>query len=766
MDFSDQVVLVYLEEDNMQRAFFRIRPLLRRQGPLSAQQIAEYPDDGYLRIVPDKNEQHTFKERMRSLGTLCVLNLKNIPPEANKIRTNKNYSPARGETNQFIVYSDAVQAIPEKEFFEVVAEGSAQSAVTPQVYARVGGNIHGPVDRATGNDLPEAQQLPPDSPGIFAVTLPSGTEKLFYWPAVGQKEKPQDSDQPEQQTTQEAETSSPQPAVAAQPIAETRPSIDARPSASAQPAAETRLPDEMPPIADAPSFVLPQDAPEEKPKETAQAEPLTALEQIQQLDEKLNASVNRLDAPSTTFAPPVEAPRKLVGTPLYQTPVRRAYPQRSHNPLMETVENQRLNARYEAPGAQVTGAAEFKDVVNPVESFKRALAAVWRAPETQQQTVNACLSMPGLRELIAKTITVGGSDLTLAAMHAQLQDMEAERLMTLMQLERMKKDAQAARESAAKELTAAQQAQLEQLRQEKQRTQEALEQLNAEREKLLDDRDKVLDTMEEMADADDVIRLAPQKGETADVKQTISRVSACLAAQGFEAKQEDAVALLINYALADGGLMGISAPTNTDALDAARAFAHALGAASAVYQPDMDVHVYAGGDAPAFLIYPMPDCRLEEDAAYTGILLNIESEWEDQPGTDNSIYPCGFTALRAGAELPVPMPCCPAVQAAKLKGDLLACAAEPPAEAKKLLESLRAAFAAAGNPLSIRRYAMLYRFVSIAQTLMNGGIAAALDEGVLSYVVPQLRVTETDPAILRDMITSMPRTMRALAANA
>ena len=96
MDFSGKIVLSFIEEDNVQRAYFRIRPLLTGEGALTKQDIDALPDDGYLRIVPDKNEQHTFKDRMRSLGYLCVLDLKNIPPETIKIRNNKNYAPARG----------------------------------------------------------------------------------------------------------------------------------------------------------------------------------------------------------------------------------------------------------------------------------------------------------------------------------------------------------------------------------------------------------------------------------------------------------------------------------------------------------------------------------------------------------------------------------------------------------------------------------------------------------------------------------------------
>ena len=193
MNFQGKAVLVYLEEDNVTRAFFRIQPLLTEGASVAAEAVAAFPDDGFLRIVPDKNEQHTFKERMRGLCGLCLLDLRALPPEANKIRTNKNYAPARGENNQFIVYSDAVQAVPPQLVYEVISaeqgdkERIAQSS-TALCYLRSGGRIYGPVSRATALDQEGACQLAPDSDGIYAVTFPDGTERLYYWPH--REEKP------------------------------------------------------------------------------------------------------------------------------------------------------------------------------------------------------------------------------------------------------------------------------------------------------------------------------------------------------------------------------------------------------------------------------------------------------------------------------------------------------------------------------------------------------------------------------------------------
>ena len=177
MDFSGRIILSFVEEDNIQRAYFRVRPLLTEDGALTQADIDALPDEGYLRVVPDKNEQHTFKDRMREMGMLCVLDLYNLPSDAVKIRNNKNYSPQRGENNQFIVYSDAVQSIPQQLFYEVISAETGEKekisrAATPFCYLRSGGKIYGPVSRATGLEQEGAAPLAPDSEGIYAVTLP------------------------------------------------------------------------------------------------------------------------------------------------------------------------------------------------------------------------------------------------------------------------------------------------------------------------------------------------------------------------------------------------------------------------------------------------------------------------------------------------------------------------------------------------------------------------------------------------------------------
>lgn len=744
MDFFNQVVLVYLEEDNIQRAFFRVRPLLRRQGPLTPAQIAHFPDDGYLRIVPDKDEQHTFKERMRTMCGVCTLNLRDILPEANKIRTNKNYSPMRGENNQYIVYSDAVQPVPDDQFYEVVAPENVHDAVTPLVYTRVGGHINGPVVRETGEEAENAQKLPPDSTGLFSVMLPTGVEKLFYWPSTPEQVK---EDLAQAALEKEKEAAS---APAAAPLKEA-PAVQKPRIAPPKAQPESQLAPQPEPVKPVPQ-PAPQPAPQVK-------EQLTALDRIKKMDGNLTASTNRLDARSAPIAPVEQPQRKLTGTPLYQSVVRRSAPVRSHNPLMEAVENQRMGSRYEAPGAQVLGTAQMRSVPNPVEQFKQALISVWQVGEAQRQTVETLMSMSGMREMVAKFLSVGDKDLTLAAMQAQLEDLEAERLMTLMQLDKIKENAQAAREDAAKTLTAQQAQTLENLKAETKHVREALEQLKSEREGLLEERDKALDALEELDTAETVLRLAPQKGTLCAINETLSQLEMSLKAAGFELSHDDACALLIVFLLS-AGQFGLTCQVEADALDGARAFSHALGGVCGL-EKQGKVRVYGGGDAPCFVL--STGTTLEEENPYTLIVIDQECAIAQR---DFMLNPYPYFPLRSGDNLPMELPACAPIKTHMLRSEVLSKEGELPKEALTLLGALRGELAKAGCSLPLRLFAQLVHFVKISQTLMNGGIAAALDMGVMCYVLPYVRAANVDMSALREFCAGMPRTLEVLYKNA
>lgn len=113
-----------LEEDNPLKAYFRMKPLLvENDGKYELFEGREtYPEDGCIRIVPDKNESSHFKARMRRMGRYCVLDLRDHAGENDKIRPNKNYHGDDTEHNAHIVYSDVVREPADDMIFEIAEE--------------------------------------------------------------------------------------------------------------------------------------------------------------------------------------------------------------------------------------------------------------------------------------------------------------------------------------------------------------------------------------------------------------------------------------------------------------------------------------------------------------------------------------------------------------------------------------------------------------------------------------------------------------------
>lgn len=184
MDFSGRIFLAALEEDNEQRSLYRVRLLVDENGLVDPEELETLGDEGYLRIVPDRQEQYTFKERLRLLGPVCLVDLKHIGPDLMKVRQNKNYAPARGEHHQFVLYSDTVHPLHSQPVYEVVSNPNTAEPLTRGYYLRKGGNIQGPYDRETGELLDGLSCIAPDSDKLFAVELPDGREHMFFWPRV------------------------------------------------------------------------------------------------------------------------------------------------------------------------------------------------------------------------------------------------------------------------------------------------------------------------------------------------------------------------------------------------------------------------------------------------------------------------------------------------------------------------------------------------------------------------------------------------------
>ena len=142
------VTLSILEEDNSQRVIFRIFPLCTKDGYIFQDRKTSYPDFGSIRIIPDKREQSSFKERMRDIGSICCVQLYSEGKELTKIRQNRNYDPNQGECNQYAIYSDVICGFEKEAVLEVFQEDQDHTqALTETILLQRGMVLYGPVKR-------------------------------------------------------------------------------------------------------------------------------------------------------------------------------------------------------------------------------------------------------------------------------------------------------------------------------------------------------------------------------------------------------------------------------------------------------------------------------------------------------------------------------------------------------------------------------------------------------------------------------------------
>ncbi|MBQ8081912.1 MAG: hypothetical protein IJ240_08440 [Clostridia bacterium] len=665
MELGNQLVLCYLEEDNPQRGHFRVRPLLRADGPLTPGQIAEWKEDGYIRVVPDKNEQRSFKERMRKLGALCVLDLRESGESA-KIRPNRSFAPAKGEKNRFIVYSDAVRSVPEDAFFEVIPESRLSDAVTPRAYARVGGKIHGPVDPLTGRDQEGAQQLPPDHPRIFSVTLPSGSVKLFYWP---------------------------EQAAAAEP--------------------------------EAPQAELAAPSPEQ-----------TAIDQIRALNGEVMARVREENEPEQKPVKEIVIPDDA-GTPLFHAQVETDAPKRARNSLAKAVESSRKTARAaSAKPAAAPKSAENARQENGQGGWEEALREAWDRAEERAAVVERLLSLPGARQAVAQRLA-DVQDPALAALRAQLQEVEAERLMAVMNLDKAKADEEAFQKAMLEAATAQKRTRATKLDKEIKALEEQKSVLTSERAALIAERDQMAAELGKLGS--DYAREAV--GQEISVRDALDRLTQALKARGLEHDRNTAAALLVFWAAHQGQEMDIVAETAEDAEDALLALREALGAVLAT-----DARLLRGGTAPVL--------KTERaEGLKDGTLVRTGLRSEGRPA---------FRAGQSGCAALKPEQAFEPVDEEKLVAALLKNVKPLTEEAARLPEEARRALETAGTALPARSWARLNAFVAAAQGLMDGGVAAALDYGMEIYIAPRVLLAGADWKPFAHPSAALPRFLRAI----
>lgn len=730
MNLERELVFCYIEEDNIQRAYFRVRPLMTISGDVQEEAQRLWPDDGCLRIVPDRNEQHTFKDRMRTLGGYCVMNLLGIPADANKIRTNKNYKPDKGEKNQFILYSDTVQSLPEHTFFEVIeakAEdfaSAAEKAVTPLFYIREDDTLYGPVRKAE----PAKPETAQEAAGVlYPLTCPDGSERVLL--CIENKI---------------AATEEPKPAE--------------------QPAAK----EEALPIGK-PLQILDQNKNFE--------------ETLQSLDQPLSKDANLLhqDAEKSIEAAAPKAPEKpLSGTPLFHASMRTSVPQ-PKNKLQEVVSAQWRVARNEPPTAPLPAGARMHQVENPVEVACERMRAAWQVPEAQNQLIDFLLSLDGMRAKLEPRLTALPENTPLQkVLQSRLEDMEAERLSVLLQLDKAKADLDAYRRSVIDGLSSKAKAEATQLEAAKAEYEASIDGLKKQQAALIAQRDELTRRIDELqrtdlpaalakalADAQIAapvngipLHLSPVSGETAPAAELIRRVLDAFAASGMTISRNTAIALL--------ALLGICPRIGLATTSAAAASTMVRNVAVRMGWENSFAHQVTPEQKPVLAPQSADSTAavlLTSLAAYAPLdrITKVFLARNAQNLTRNPAYeahswpiinlPAMNTIPQLSGEGRAP------VSQAALK-EFISASAAAPAEIDQVLAPVFKLCA----PLSGAAMQELYAFIGACTAHMEGGLAAACDWAILLWLIPSLERTAKTLAALKPLLGEYPLSLAAVQA--
>lgn len=747
MNLERDLVFCFIEEDNIQRAYFRVRPLLTVHGDVQQDAANLWPDNGCLRIVPDRNEQHTFKERMRTLGGYCMMNLQGIPSDANKIRTNKNYKPERGENNQFILYSDTVQPLPEHTFFQVIESTpddfakAAKTAVTPLFYIRENDTLFGPVRKAA----PEKPDTAKEAQGtLFPVACPDGQERVLLC------------------------IEEPMPAEKAVPaVPQEEPKAD-------EPAAEPAAP-----------------ANENQEGELPIGKPLQILDQnknfeetLQGLDQPLSKDANLLrhaesKIPEQPVVPGNDKP--LSGTPLYRANMRTAVPQ-PKNKLQEVVSAQWRVARNEPPTAPLPAGAKMHQVENPVEIACTSMKAAWQVPEAQTQLIDLILSLDGMRAKLEPYMVESTANSPLQkAMQAHLQDMEAERLSVLLQLDKAKADLDAFRRTTLDSLSEKTKQETTKLEAAKAELESAVSDLKAQQDALLAQRDELLRRIDElqqsslpaalakaMADAQLAapvagipLRMSPVSGHKVEVDEMIQRVMDAFNASGLPVKRNHAIAMLA--VLAASSRIGLVSAAPAAASTLVKNLATALGWQNGFVQQVTTEQKPLLSPLPADAA---PAVLLTTLAAYAPLdnITKVILARNTGNLTRNAAYEtCSWPIVQLPGLPVIPeVPAhdgCKAISTVALKALL-----DQPAIAQQEIEQILSGILAQITPISGASLKEMQQFISACAALMDGGLAAACDWAILLWILPGIDRNAKTANALKPLLAEYPLSLAKLQA--
>lgn len=762
MNLDRELMLASVEEDNVQRAYFRVHPLLTVEGMVQEEALKQWPNEGCLRIVPDRAEQHTFKDRMRQLGGWCLVDLTKFAPEANKIRTNKNFHPDRGEINQYILYSDTVSALPDRIFYEVLAgkpeeaEALAAKAITPKFYVQDEDVLYGPVDRAQPakpDTAPAAEAV------LYEIAAQDGAAHRILCIAAELPERPvfpEPAEQPAENKADEQQAES-KPAAAKQPLPQPVQRVAERSAKAPEKQAVKPEAEEALPIGQALNILDQRQ---------------TFEETLTDLNQPVSGGANLLRHSSAQTAMQQEAP-KLTGTPLYRSNVRTSSPQ-PKNKLQEVVYSQQCRVvRNDPPADPLPAGCTMRRVDNPVEKACEALRDAWAVPEAQDQLINCMLSLDGIVKKLEPHASRAYTGSALqSALQSRLNELEAERLTALVQLDKARAELETFRKASIE--TAAEQTrkQLNALQSDKTAMIAAVDELRSQINALVAEREALAESVNELQQEaipaslakllgdcavtmpvrGSMLRLSPVCGQRAEMADLLARLEVQCESSGVKYQRNAAIALLVAMTVCDRVGLVSKAPAATATL--AGNMARALGwqTGFAVQQDEHQIPVISTAPVnatPIVMLTMLPDATPMTGVCKMLLTTDAKSVTESAAYRMNQ-WP--LVPVSAADYVPMVEACGEPVAAAVISDLVKETCVE-----REHLDRIMMPMMKHIAPLSGEACEKMYSFINGCAHWMDGGLPSAIDWALLLWVMPALDLSPEKKEAIMQLLSEYPK---------
>lgn len=785
-DINGTVTLAYVEEDNKQRVIFRVIPLCTREGVSFHDASEDFPDEGSLRIVPDKREQSTFKERMRDISGLCAIHLVNDgAKELIKVRQNRNYAPDAGEKNKLAIYSDVVCEFAEDGCFEVVQPGQdASGALTRKVIIQKDKVLYGPVlkEEAASVSLDSLHPFGNDRFLLQNIQNDLLGSRMIYWDpeAIINWRQRRNAMRRKERAEEKAELDAAMLTASAPAVEETQPDTKPQQTVVREKTVEPRKRAEKNEKAEK----------KETPDKTEKAEKdrvtentalpigtkldildqqLTFDQQISRLDQGIGSTANRLtmdETPSEEEEPEIIS--HFNGTPLVPSakPITKsaARPESMHH-----VVEQQLFQNNEGENRSI-----YRMVENPIDSLNRCLDYVWQNADMRSQAIEKLSENETfMRDMLQIFRRRGLNTQASAAAQEQLAEIEAERLSLLMQLDTAKQNAKQYREEAIASLSQKLRAESEKLKNEIQALEKTKKKLTDETQALSQQNarqtiDFFSQNMQCMSGAgEERIMLSPVIGCHYEASELAEKLRVHMNESGYGINEDDAMGLLIYFSVND--TLCLCAATEADAARFAQVMLESFGlqSVSGTILPESYVEVVSilpedGQRTPTVTIQSL---GTESMSIYGHKTLYL--------ATSHQIENYSTAGLPAHPIVHVPTAIkrafgrvedFQAVQPASLSSfmDIRSDTHPMLSEADKWFAELKARIEKEEFAVPRATLIDMRRFIEVATRKVRGGFLAAADSAVCHWLVPAIRLGQIKPEHFASIVAGLPRAMRLL----